>query len=359
MKKGLLALLLFAGCAKKEVAVPLPPTVKVQNPLVKTVPIFIEAVGHVQPIQSVAITPQASGQLTQLYYEEGTVATAGDILAMIDKRPYLAQKHQVEAQIAQNQASLTYAKDTLVRNAPLVKEDFISKNTFENLTTNVLTIEAQILQNFAELDNAQINLDYCTIKAPISGLLGQKLIDIGNVVTANSNQTLVTINQMDPIWINFSVPESHLPQILQQRALHALTVELYENFENPKVATGTLDFIDNTVNPETGMIVLKGIFINSDYKLWPGKFYKVRLILYEQQDAVLVSSKSIQYGRDGPYLFRINRESQAEVIPVKLGSRQGTDVVIQGGINKNDLIVVSGQVQIGPGSPVHVVVGSP
>jgi multidrug efflux system membrane fusion protein len=348
--------LLLIGCQKKEIKKPPAPTVKVQSPIVKTVPIYIETVGHVQPIQTVNITPQATGQIVQLTYEEGTYVNQGDILAFIDNRPYLAQKHQVLAELAQNQASLKYARDTLIRNTPLVREDFISKNNYENLTTNVLTIEAQIEENMAELESAEINLNYCMVKAPISGLLGQKQIDVGNVLTANANQVLVTINQMDPIWVNFSVPEKTLSEIRKQNADHPVKVELYEQYDKPLVAKGTLDFIDNTVSNQTGMIVMKGIFENIDFSLWPGQFFKVKVILNEIPNAILVPSKAVQYGQNGPFVFRLTPNSTAEVVLVSLGQRHGDHIVVLKGLSSHDLVITQGQVQVHEGVTVHSIV---
>ncbi|MCF7806420.1 MAG: efflux RND transporter periplasmic adaptor subunit [Simkaniaceae bacterium] len=357
---SILTCALTSACSKKEETKPTPPIVEVIRPVKRTVPIYIDAPGHIEPIQSVDIKPQVSGEIIELHYEEGTYVTEGDLLISIDDRHYIAQKNKAEGELVQNQAELQYAQETLARNKPLVSEDFISKDQFDKLTSNVGSLEGSILMNLAEIQDADVSLGYCSIRAPISGLLGAKRIDKGNIVSAYSDMTMVTINQISPIWDTFAVDEKYLAHIHQERSHHPLRVEIFEKRPSEPIAIGHLVFIDNQVNDKTGQIMLKGHFENQDQVLWPGQYVKTRLILSEKPDAILVPSSCVMQSKKGDYVFVVNSDHRVERREVVIGLRQddGEMIMILKGVSLQDQVVVKGQINISQGMSVQIKSGS-
>ncbi|MDN3504148.1 MAG: efflux RND transporter periplasmic adaptor subunit [Rhabdochlamydiaceae bacterium] len=349
-------LTLFASCEKKVPPRKKLPIVQTTYPIKKEVPIYIDVPGHIEPIQKVDIQPQVNGEVMAIHYEEGSYVEKGTPLVTIDNRPYLATKYKYEGELAQNQAKLQYAKDTTIRNEPLAQEDFISQNTFDQLVTNMESLEGTILANLAEIQSAQINIDFCDIAAPISGILGNRKIDMGNIVTAYSNQTLVTIKQVAPIWASFGIDESYLFDIQKQWTEHPVEVVVYNDTPNKPIASGKLVFIDNHINERTGQVLMKGHFENKEKTIWPGQYVKVRLIKKMEKEAILIPSEAVQNGQNGHYVYTINDSGIAEMKTITLGLAQenGKYLMVLKGLSTHDQIVVNGQINIKPGIKVKI-----
>lgn len=362
--KGYITLFLFfistiftASCSKQKQQQIKPVAVTVAKPQLKDVPIFIEVPGHMEAYQAVKIRPEVSGLVTNIYYEEGKKINEGDMMVTIDDRPYVADLQKSEAMLEKAEAQFKYAKDTYIRNIPLAEEAFISQESFEDLATNVAVIKAEIDQTLAQIAIAKINLGYCFIKAPITGIAGNKLIDIGNLVVQNSSEsTLVTINQISPIYGTFFVPEKDLIEII--KATHTsknplpVLVSYYEDFS--EAFTGALEFINNEVEEDTGMIKLKGTFDNKEEILWPGQFVNVRLVLYTQKNAVTIPSRAVQRNSKGAFVYVINSNNKAQLQMIQLGQLTDDYYIVEKGLKEDDTVVINGQLQLYPDALVSV-----
>ncbi len=346
----------FSSCSKpkKEGVRQVP--VSVEKPQIKDVPLFIEVPGHMEALQAVNIRPQASGLVTQILYQEGKLIKEGDLMVTIDDRPYVADVKKYEAILEENKAQLKYAIDTYNRNTPLAEEDFISQESFENLGTNVAVLKATIEQTLAELDLAKINLEYCYIGAPITGIVGNKQIDVGNLVVKDSSQsTLTTINQISPIYASFYIPEKDFPSVI--KASHAskdpLKVVVSYSADFAESYEGYLEFIDNQMQENTGMILLKGILPNETQILWPGVFVNVRLILSIQKNALTIPAEAVMRNSSGAFVFVIDN-GLAKIKPVQLGTFINEAYVVTKGLTDDDVVVTSGQFELFPGTPVVI-----
>jgi multidrug efflux system membrane fusion protein len=359
-KSSILSLMIIgialSGCSKPQKPTPKSVSVSVQKPTFKDVPLFIEVPGHMEALQAVNLGVQASGLITQILYQEGKLVQEGDLMVTIDDRPYIADVMKYEAQLLENNAQLQYAIDTYNRNTPLVAEDFISQESYENLGTNVAVLQATIDQTLAELEIAKINLDYCYIKAPITGIVGNKKIDVGNLVVKDDTQiTLTTINQIAPIYASFYIPEKDFPSVIKasQNSENPLKVIVSYDEDFSDSYEGYLEFVDNQMQENTGMIYLKGILPNENSMLWPGVFVNVRLVLSIQKNAMLIPSDAVLRNSDGAFVF-VADQGIARIKPVQLGTFQNETYVVKKGITEDDLIITYGQFEIYPGVPVSI-----
>lgn len=355
MKKVFLILscCLFVGCHKKEAPPPPPlPQVVVVTPKVEDTTLFNRYVGHVKPLVQVQVTSQVEGVLTGLYFTEGQEVKKGDLIFTIDERPYEAQLAKAEAALALSVANLKYAADVEKRNSALVAKDYVSKLQYDQYTTNVLTAEAQIAENKADIETAKINLSYTRIHAPMDAVTGMLQVDVGNLIKNASDQPLVVLNQITPVYVNFSVPQKDLPSIMQ---LHRKTPLQVEAILNPKTSfMGSLDLIDNQVDDKTGSIWLRGVFPNQEKLLWPGEFVDVHLLLETKKGAILVPTEAISIGQGGSYVYVVREDNTVEKRQVEVGMRIDTMTIIEKGVQPNDRVVVQGQINLGPGKKVTI-----
>jgi len=360
MKHKLLLIMLIGAlsfsCSKKKKAQKRPVIVTSTKPILKDVPIFIEVPGHVEAYKAVTIEPQVSGLITNIYYQEGQYVEKGDLIVTIDDRPYVADLHKTEAQLAESTASLAYAKDTLQRNTPLAADEYISQDYFDNLNTNVLKLDAEILQNFSMIEEAKIKVDYCYIHAPISGIMGNKKIDVGNLVSQSAGSNLTTINQISPIYGSFYLPEKDLHKVMKARAKSKKPLDVLLDYSDDFKDSykGSLEFIDNQVDEKTGMILLKAVIANEKKMLWPGQFVNTRVILYTQNNAILVPAEAIKRNAKGFYVYKINSESKVSMQYVSLGQLENNYHIINKGLTTDDEIVLTGQLDLYPGAKVSV-----
>lgn len=351
---------LFAGCGKKEPAnferPPAPVTVTAAKS--QDVPLYIDAVGKIVAREVVSIQPQVSGRIAQIHFTDGTDVRVGDLLFTIDPRPYQAQLQQAEANLAQAEAGLSLAKITFARVESVSDPRAVSRQEYDIKKSAVESAEALVKQNRAALESARINLDYCTIRAPIDGRTGQRAVDVGNVVAANSGSLLV-IQRLEPIYADFTVTENELTAVQRNMAQRGLRVEVRMPDEVAEAREGKLTFLDSSIQEGSGTVKLRATLANGDRRFWPGRFAKVRLVLATRRDAVLVPAEAPQLSAKGSFVFVVKDDSSAELRPVKLGQRHGDAIVVEEGVKAGEQVVVKGQLGVTPGGKVRVTEPTP
>jgi multidrug efflux system membrane fusion protein len=351
--------ILLIGCAKKDPpAFQRPPAlVTVATANAQDVPFYLDEVGHTVAREVVSIQPQVSGTITQILFTDGADLKKGDPLFTIDPRPFQAQVSAAEANLAQSKAALDFARIQFARVQDLVESRAIARQDYDTRKNAVDVGEAQVKQNEATLESARLNLEYTSIKSPIDGRAGHRLVDLGNVVSANTT-TLLTIERMDPIYAEFTVTEGDFPAVERDAARHALRVEVRLP-DAPKPEIGSLTFLDNSVQGSSGTVTLRATIPNAERHLWPGQFVNVRLVLSTLPKAVLVPSAATQDSAKGPFVYVIKSDSTAELRPVKLGQRQGDSIVVEQGLQPGEKVVLNGQLGVMPGAKVNVVSSAP
>ncbi len=347
-------LLTMASCQKPPPPPPPPHTVSVTQATVKDVPLYREYVGHVVANINVQLMSQASGVIVEQRFVEGQDVKKGDLLLIIDPRPYQASLQQAEAELAQTYASLKYNQEKTMRYASLVQKDFVSQLDYDQYVTNVLTDEALIQQNQASIEQAQINLGYCYIMAPMDCVTGKLQIKPGNYVDAMANTVLTTLTQIQPILIDFSVPETDLLLIQEQQKNGNLTLYAYPEPTHKCNFQGELTLINNQVNTNTGSLLLEGTFANEERMLWPGHFVDVDVILGTQKNALLLPTEAIMVGQSGNYVYIVKSNSTIEMRPVTIGQTYDQMTAVQTGITAQDKVVTQGQLNLYPGMKVEI-----
>lgn len=351
----MLSLSLVACSAKKEPPNARPPVpVTVAAAVRKTVPVQIRAIGNVEPFNTVAVKAQVSGQLARVHFAEGEEVGKGDLLFTIDPRPFEAALRQAEAALARDLAQARFAREQASRYGALLKDGIVTQDQYDQLRANAEAYEATIAADRAAVENARIQLGYCTIRAPLAGRTGGLAVHAGNVVKANEEPALVTINQISPIHVTFTVPERELAEIKRHLAGGDLKVEAVVPGDAQVVERGVISFLDNTVDTATGTIRLKGTFANGNRLLWPGQFVNVVLTLTTRPNATVVPSQAVQTGQQGEYIFVVKRDGTVEQRPVTAGMALGGETVIERGIQPGETVVTDGQLRLLPGVKVEV-----
>jgi len=415
MRRGLalLAVLALAGCSDRASGtqpVAAPPAVPVLAAEVvrKDVPLDVAVIGTVQALTNVGVKAQVSGQVVKVHFNEGQDVTAGQLLFTVDPRPFeatvaqaeanvgrdTAQMRQAEAGLAQRRAEVQQALANLERDQAqlenarvqerryktLVEKELVAREQYDQFRTNLSALEATVSADRAAVENAKaaalaaqagvdnaraviradeamvdtakLNLAYTTIRAPMQGRTGNTMLQAGNVVKANDDNPMVVIAQVHPIYVSFAVPQQHLAAIKQYQAAGALAVRATPTGA-PKPARGRLTFVNNTVDPTTGTIQLKGTFDNADNTLWPGQYVEVVLTL-ASEPAVVVPSQAIQPGQQGPYVFVVKPDLTVQPRPVELGRRLATETIVTKGLAAGERVVTDGQLRLIPGSRVEI-----
>src|SRR5216683_3021351 len=320
----------------------------------ETVPIELRAIGNVEAYSTVALKARVDGQIVKVNFREGQPVGKGDVLFRIDPRPYEAALRQAEANALRDVAARNQARSQDRRYQDLLEKNFVSKEAYAQIRTNADTAEAVAQGSRAALDNAKLNVEYCTIRSPIDGYAGKIQIQLGNLVRASDTLALVVINQVHPIYVNFSVPEQQLRAVRGYMSSGPLAVDALAPGSDQPAASGTLVFVDNAVDPSTGTIKLRAQFRNRENTLWPGQFVNVRIKLYDQKDALVVPSRSVQTGPDGQYVFVVKPDMTTEVRKVTVARTEGDNAVIATGLEKGERVVTQGQLRLGAGAKVVV-----
>jgi membrane fusion protein, multidrug efflux system len=355
--------------------------VTVATALKKDVPIEVQEVGTVEAYTTISVKSLVTGELTDFFFKEGDYVHKGDKLFTIDSRTYEAQLLQAEANLKRDQAlrlqaesnlkrdtaSQQYARDTAERYQGLLKDGIVSKDQTEQLASNanasaqsvdadraaIDSAQAQIEADQANIGNLRVQLSYCVQTASIDGRTGNVTVKKGNIVSANTVEVL-TINQVSPIYVTFSVPEAKLNDIRKYMAVGKLPVQAKAQDEAGPGETGAVTFIDNSVDTTTGTIKIKGTFENKDLKLWPGQFLNVTLRLTTQTNAITVPNEAVQNGQDGQFVYVVNSDRKVEARPVTIGERVDQDLVILKGMDAGETVVTQGQLRLQPGSVVTI-----
>jgi multidrug efflux system membrane fusion protein len=352
------ALLMTAACNRSNVqaaapAMP-PPLVTVVKATAQDVPKYLDEIGRNAAFESVIVTPQVGGRIVERHFQDGENLKKGQLLFVIDPRPYKAQVDAAQATLAQSKAALDLAKIQFARDEEVIGERAISRQDYDTKKNAVDVDQAQVEAAEATLETAKLNLEYCYIHSPIDGRAGARLVDVGNVVQANST-SLLSIQRLDPIYANFTITESDLPAVQKQMASGMLkaAVRLPSDGENAARA-GRVEFLDNAVQTGSGTVNLRATMSNPDRHFWPGQFVDVKLVLSTEKGAVLIPNQATQISQKGPFVYVVKSDDTAELRPVKLGQRQGDQVVITEGVAPNERVVLAGQMLIRPGGKVRV-----
>ncbi len=353
----ILIALLAASCSHAPAPKPTPAfPVEIGQAVQQSTPIFIEALGHVESITSIEIRSRIEGELTGVFFTQGQEVKQGDLLFTIDSKPYEAALKQAQGALEESLANLALAEEKVKRYKILAKDEYYSQIDYETLQANQAATAALVQQNQAALDSAAINLDYCWIYAPIDGMLGILNVDYGNLVASpdGSTTSLVTLNQMTPIYVTFSIPEYQIPQVQKAYRKNELQVlAAYDDFTG-ETFSGKLFMLDNAVDQQTGMIKLRAIFENDERQLWPGQFIRARLILSTMPDAVIIPFSAVQMTLSDPIVFIAKDDNTVEQRTVKLGQRDGENVIALSGVQGGEKIITDGQINLYPGAKIFV-----
>jgi len=351
----LIAAFAFTACSKKMPEPPKKPAVPVTvgDAIVRAVPLQIRAIGTVEPYSTVAIKAQVGGVLSKVHFREGQDVNKRDLLFSIDPRPFEALIRQYEAMLAKDKAQLDNAREQAGRYAELAKKGYVARDQYEQFRTNELALEAAVNADRAVLENAKLQLGYCYIYSPVSGRTGSLIVNEGNLIKANADTAMVVINQIQPVYVSFSVPETNLAEIRKRMQAGVLKVAARLTAGDPLSETGKLTFVENTVDLSTGMIKLKAVFENRDRKLWPGQYVNATLTLAEVPNAVVVPSQALQTGQQGQFVFVV-RGDEAELRPVTAGVVVEDMTVIEKGLTAGERVVTDGQVRLVSGAKIEI-----
>lgn len=355
---ALACLALLAACSRGGggPAGPRPTTVRTALAVEKDVPIEVQAVGRIVSSQSVQIRPQVSGTLVAARFTEGQAVRKGDVLLAIDRRPFEAAVAEARAKLAQDKVRAANAREDAARYGELVGKEYVTRQQYDSAKANAAALEAQVSADEAAVQRAQLNLAYCTIRAPLSGRTGKLRVDPGNLVAAGAPEPIVTIEQVKPVFVEFSVPERHLVALRARRDAPP-PVRLRAGGAGGAGGSelvGTLAFVDNAVDTSTGTVLLKARFPNEDEALWPGQTVEVRLQIAERVKAVVVPASAVAAGQQGDYAYVVTPDKKAQLRSVVVEQAGESEAVISKGISAGELVVTEGQLKLRPDAPVEI-----
>jgi multidrug efflux system membrane fusion protein len=330
---------------------PAPVTVAVAEQA--SVPVELNAIGNAQSYRTVQVKSMVDGQIERVLFRQGEDVRAGQLLFQLDKRPFQAALDQALGKLAQDKATAANSRAQAGRDEALLKAGVLAPQDAQTQESQAQAYEAAVQADKAAVETAKVNLGYTDIRAPISGRAGALLVDVGNLVKANDTNALTTLNQVEPIYVAFNIPEAQLPSV-RARAKAGLQVQAFVP-NDPKPEAGTLSFIDNAVDQTTGTIKLMGTFRNRERKLWPGEFFNVRLVLGTDSRAIVVPASALQNGENGKYIYVVQPDGTAVMQPVTSSRTYRQLAVIDKGISAGQRVIVDGQYRVIPNSKVEVV----
>ncbi len=354
-----LALLVAAGlttaCGGGKPPAPQKDTVPVRiaEVVVRSMPIEVRVVGHAEPMTSVAIRARVGGEITKVHFRQGDDVAAGAILFTLDSRPLEAALAEATANLERDRARAKNAADDEKRYAELVAKDYVTREQYEAARTNAQALGAAVKADEAAVGNARLQLGYATLRSPIAGRTGSLFVHEGNLVRATEDKPLVVVNQVRPIQVSFAVAEDRLPEIRRESAARRLSVTARPQGPGELPESGSLAFIENSVDRATGTILLKASFPNTSGALWPGQFVDVALALQNQPQAIVVPATALQTGQKGTYVYVVKDDSTVDVRPVELARQVDAFAVIAKGLKAGERVVVDGQLRLSPGAKVE------
>jgi multidrug efflux system membrane fusion protein len=351
-----LSLVLLSACSGGKAEPPKRPPVPVTVAAVvqKTVPVTMRAIGNVEAYSTVGVKSQIGGVLMRVHFKEGQDVSKGALLFTIDPRPYEAALKQAEANLAKDIAQVDNAREEVRRYAELVKKGYVAQEQYDQIRTNAAALEATVNADKAAVENAQLQLKYCSIYSPLTGRTGSLISYEGNLIKATADTSMVVINQIQPINVTFSVPEQYLHDIKKYMAAGRVKVTVTIGRDDAHPVEGTLSFVDNAVDMTTGTIKLKATFANAEKRLWPGLFVNVTVVLTEQPDAIVAPSQAVQTGQSGTYAFVVKDDLTVESRPITVGRALDGETVVEKGLKAGENVVTDGQLRLIPGSKVEI-----
>jgi multidrug efflux system membrane fusion protein len=343
---------LAAAKGKSQAGPPAVP-VLVASAEAKDVPVILRGLGTVQAFNNAPLKSQVGGAVTQINFKEGQDIRKGDLLIQLDPRPYQAVLDQSKAALAKDQAALANAQTDLQRYSKLLAQNFTPEQQYETQKSTVAQDQAAVANDEAAINAAQLNVDYAAIKSPIDGVTGIRQVDIGVLVQANS-QTLVTVTQIEPIFVIFTLAESNIAAVRAAMAQGQLAVQAFAASDEKQIAEGVLDLVDNTVDQTTGTVKLKAEFPNKDKALWPGQFVNAHLVLKLVHDGITVPTVAIQTGPSGPYAYVVKSDSTVERRTVTVVQTDNNTTLVGSGLQAGERVVTAGQFKLDQGAKVQV-----
>jgi len=395
----LVVIAVFAGCSKNaaQVSFERPPApVSATAAVTQDVPTYIDAIGKTVAREVVSIQPQVSGRITKIHFTDGTNVKKGDLLFTIDPQPFAAKlreaqakvqqdialKKQAEANLASEIAKANWGAVQVSRYRTLVQDGVVSREQYEELAATQKSLDANvgsaraavhsadesIKVDTAAVESAKVQLGYCTIRSPIDGRAGQRLVDVGNVVNPGggtnnntsssdnpaSGNALLVIERIDPIYADFTISQNSLAEVQTQMRANKLVAEVRLPDTRDSPVLGQLTFLNNSVENTTGTVTLRATVSNSDHRFWPGRFVNVRLVLNTIHQAVLIPATAPQMAANGSFVYVVKEDSTAQQRPVTLGQRQGDLIVVESGVNGGERVVTAGQLGVTPGGKVRI-----
>jgi len=352
-----LALIAMAGCSHgpedtfgERDAVPVLAAKVVQ----KTVADTIRAIGRVEAFSTVDVKAQINGQVMQVHFLQGQDVKQGDLLFTIDPRPFEAALQQAQANLAKDRAQYHEAAADEQRYLTLLRENVGSRQQYDQVEATAASLSASMQADEAAVQTARLNLEYTEIRAPIDGRTGDLLVHAGNLVKPDADTAMVVINQVHPVYVDFSIPEQKLPDVREFMAEQKLAVQVSLPEQEGPLESGELSFVDNSVDSKTGTINLKGEFANADSRLWPGEFVNTTLVLREHPGAILVPSQAVQTGQQGSFVFVVEPDMKATIRPVVIGESLDNQTVVTSGLKPGETVVTDGQLRLIPGATVTI-----
>ncbi|HEU5400241.1 MAG TPA: efflux RND transporter periplasmic adaptor subunit [Terriglobales bacterium] len=329
-------------------------SVAVSPAKIEDVPVYLTGLGNVVGYNTVVVKSRIDGQLVEVPIREGQEVQKGQVLALIDPRPYQVALNQAQANLYKDKAALEDAKLNAKRYGDLAKEGVISRQQYDTQAAASGQLEGSVQADQAAIENAKLNLTYTRITAPISGRVGLRQVDPGNMVHASDQNGMFVITQLQPIAVLFTLPEDQLPEVAKHMRGQTLKVEAYSRDDQTSLGTGSLLTIDNQIDPTTGTGRLKAEFANKDRTLWPNQFVNVRLLLDVRKNNVTVPAAAIQRGPQGTYVYLAKNDNTAELRPVQVAYLTGTVAAIGNGLKQGDVVITDGQDKLQTGSKIEI-----
>ncbi len=331
------------------------PVPVVATPVVaRDLPVYLRGLGTVTAYNTVTVKSRVDGELVQVNFREGQDVKSGQVLAVIDPRPFQVQLHQAEATLAKDQAALTDAEVNLARYEALFKEKVIAQQQVDTQRSLVGQLQGSLGADKAQIENAKLQLTYSKITAPISGRVGLRLVDPGNIVHASDPNGLLVITQLHPIAVIFTLPEDYIPAVLKHSREGTLKVDAYSRDDSTQLAAGKLLTLNNQIDPTTGTTRLKAVFDNAESVLWPNQFVNIHLLLNVQKNALTIPTAGIQRGSQGTFAYVVKPDKSVEVRPLKVGVTEGNVASIESGLQAGEMVVTDGQDKLQPNSKVEM-----